>query len=141
VFVVTEIDYNPSLATDVFALALPADVTWTNLPRPDTQPTTSSDPKYAAMTPEQAARTIFEAFARRDWDEVQNFWPMPLNDRTKSALGGITVITIGESFTSAASSAQYVPYEIRMSDGATKKHNLALKKNPRTGAWRVDGGI
>jgi hypothetical protein len=141
VFEVTQIDYNQPLTTDTFTLDLPTDVSWTDLPPPDAQPTTSSDPKYAAMTPEQAARAIFEAFARRDWEEVQNFWPMPLNDRTKAALGGITVVSIGESFTSVASSAQYVPYEIRLSDGATKKHNLALKKNPRTGVWRVDGGI
>ena len=84
VFEVTQIDYNPPLAADVFAPALPADATWTKFARPDAQPTTSSDPKYAAMTPRAGgAERSSRRSARRDWDEVQNFWPMPLNDRTK----------------------------------------------------------
>ena len=36
---------------------------------------------------------------------------------------------------------QFVPYEIRFPNGEVKKHNLALRKDPRTGRWLVDGGI
>jgi len=141
VFEVTQIDYNQPLATEVFALDLPSDVTWTDLQRPDAQSSTPSDPKYAMMTSGQAARAMFEACARQDWQEVQNFWPMPLSARTQAALGGISVISIGEPFASAGSAAQFVPYEIRLTNGATKKQNLALKRNSRTGCWLVDGGI
>jgi hypothetical protein len=35
----------------------------------------------------------------------------------------------------------FVPYEIRLTNGETRKHNLALKKDERTGRWRFDGGL
>lgn len=48
---------------------------------------------------------------------------------------------LGEPFTSAATPAQFVPYEIQLRDGTAEKHNLALKKHPRAGRWMIDGGI
>lgn len=136
IFEVTEIEYNQPLAADAFKVALPADVAWMEGPQP-----VANNALYAAMSSQQAARTFFEACARQDWTVAQVFMPMPLNDRIKQALGGLTLLNLGEPFTSAASPAQFVPYEIQLPGGEVKKHNLALKKHPRAGRWVVDGGL
>jgi len=133
---VDRIEYNPSLDVGLFQLALPQNVGWIEEPKaaPD-------DPQYAAMTAEQAARAFFEACAREDWNEVAKCWPLPLDDRIKGFLGGLKILKLGDSFTSAASNARFVPYEIQLKDGAVKKHNLALKRTGQTGRWVVDGGL
>ena len=142
VFEATKIDYNQPFADKVFAPELPADVTWSEPAAPGTPSSAPIDPKYVTMTAEQAARTFLEACARQDWPEVQAFWPAPLNDRRKESLAGITsVIDIGQAFSSAGYPGQFVPYQITFKNGATKQHNLALKKNPRTGTWYFDGGL
>jgi hypothetical protein len=93
------------------------------------------------MSAEQAARAFFEACGRSDWDEVGKYWPGPLDDRIRQALGGLQIVSIGESFTSAAYPGAYVPYEIRLSNGEIHKHNLALKKDPQSHRWYFDGGF
>jgi outer membrane lipoprotein-sorting protein len=140
VFELTQIEYNPLLAASVFQLELPADVAWYQEPQP--QP---DDAKYAALTAEQAATAFFEACARQDWTEVAKFMRQPINAHFKTYLGGLKLINVGQSFTSAIGSASFVPYEIQLPNGngepVTRKHNLALKKDRETGRWFVDGGI
>ncbi|MBI4324656.1 MAG: hypothetical protein HY674_05275 [Chloroflexi bacterium] len=137
IFEVTGIAYNEVFDAPVFRLDLPADVAW----RGD-QPQLAGDPaRYAHLTPEQAARAFFEACAREDWAEVGAFWALRLDDPLKSELGGLKVVSIGESFTSAAYPGRFVPYEIEFKNGGRKKFNLALKQDKTTGRWFVDGGI
>jgi len=133
---VDRIEYNPSLDAGLFQLALPQNVGWIEEPKaaPD-------DPQYAAMTAEQAARAFFEACGREDWGEVAKFWPLPVDDQFKGFLGGLKVLKLGDSFTSAASNARFVPYELQLKGGTVKTHNLALKRTGQTGRWVVDGGL
>ena len=93
------------------------------------------------MTPEVAARGFFEACSREDWTEAAVFFPLPLDDRIKQHLARLKIVNLGASFTSAASPAVFVPYEIELRNGQTRKHNLALKKHPKAGRWLIDGGI
>ena len=136
IFEVNQIDCNQAIAPAIFQLALPATVGWyQELQKlPDNE-------KYAAMTAEQAARAFFEACSRKDWNEVAKFWTMAPNAQFQQSLGGLTVVSVGQSFTSAAYPGRFVPYEIKLQDGSVKKWNLALKKDQRTGRWFVDGGI
>jgi hypothetical protein len=137
VFELDQIDYNQPMEPGVFQLQLPANVVWEKemeiLPDND---------KYAAMTPEVAARTFFEACARKDWNEVSKF--CTIRARLKEHLGALEVLNIGQSFTSAVSlvsGAHFVPYEIKLKDGQIRKHNLALKRDTHTQRWFIDGGI
>jgi hypothetical protein len=136
IFEVTQITYNQPIDASVFALELPADVKWyADMPMlPDNE-------KYAQMTPQQAARTFFEACAKEDWNEVAKFWTAGLDERVKSYLGGMKVIQLGEPFSTQLTPAQFIPYEIQLKNGETKKWNLALKRDPRTKRWFVDGGL
>jgi hypothetical protein len=137
IFEVQQIEYNQPLAPEVFQVKLPADVNWYQEPQklPDNE-------KYAAMTAEQAAQAFFEACGRADWTEVAKFCPfMPLNDQMRQYLGGMELVSLGQSFTSQGYPGQFVPYEIKFKTGEAKKMNLALKKDPKVGRWFVDGGF
>jgi hypothetical protein len=138
VFELTKIDYNPTLDQSIFQIELPPNVNWhqseiQNFPENE---------KYAAMSAKEAARAFFEACARGDWAEVQRFWRLPVDDSFKQYLGGLELITLGDTSTSALfGTAQVIPYDIKLKSGDVKKHALGLKKDGKTGRWYVDGGI
>jgi outer membrane lipoprotein-sorting protein len=137
IFEVTQIDYNPTIDPDVFNPKLPENVALIQegmKKLPDNQ-------RYAAMTPEQAARAFFEACGRKDWDEVAKYSPVPFNDNMKDALGGLQIVSIGESFKSESYPGAFVPYEIKAKNGESQKSNLALKKDPKSNRWYFDGGL
>lgn len=133
---VDRIEYNPDLTQGLFELALPDNVKWLN--QPEARP---ADSKYISLAADQVARVFFEACGREDWEVVGDFWPLPIDDRFRSFLGGLKVLRIGEPFVSAASLAKFVPYEVELRNGTVKKHNLALKQHRQTGRWFVDGGL
>jgi len=137
IFDLSRIDYNQAIDPGVFQLQLPANVSWEQPMQvlPDNQ-------KYASMTPEQAARTFLEACSREDWVEAGKF--QTITESFKQDRGGLQLISIGKSFTSALSlisGARFVPYEVKYKDGNVVKWNLSLKKDEATGRWYVDGGI
>lgn len=134
---VEQITPNPPLTDQVFVLDLPEDVVSDYGPGESL----AADPKYSDVTSEEAARMFFEACAREDWDEVAEFWTSPMQPWFTNMLGGVTILDLGESFTSLAHHGRFVPYEIRLRDGKVRKHNLALKQTPDTKRWYVDGGI
>ncbi len=137
IFKLEQIDYNPTIAPDVWQLKLPADVSWYQLKMqklPDNE-------KYASMTAEQAARAFFEACSQENWNEAEKFMrESPVDNLAKQYLGGLEIISIGTAFGSKASSGLFVPYEIKLKGGFVKKMNLALMKDKFTGRWFVDGG-
>jgi len=137
VFEVKHIAYNEVFAPEVFQLELPPGVVVGG----EQPQLAGDDASHAGLTAEQAARKFFEACGREDWDEVSAFWPLPMDERFKRALGGLTIVSVGESFTSAAYSGRYVPYEIRLKSGRVQKHNLALKQDPKSARWYWDGGL
>ncbi|MGC3960017.1 MAG: zf-HC2 domain-containing protein [Verrucomicrobiota bacterium] len=111
IFDLSQIDYNQPLASELWHLAIPADVTWDRAPQvlPDNE-------KYAAMTAEQAARTLFEACGREDWAEVEKF-VSTLTPNFKKHLGGLQLVSLGEAFVSRAQNTNlqcFVPYEIKL---------------------------
>ena len=99
--------------------------------------------RYAAMPADEAARGFFEACGRGDWAEVEKFWPgvVPLDDRMKEALEGVTVVSLGKPFNRPGFAATFVPYEIRFKNGETKKYNLAIRRDNPAGRWMFDGGL
>jgi outer membrane lipoprotein-sorting protein len=108
IFELSQIDYNQPIEPSVWQLELPADVNWSQEPQklPDNE-------KYASMTAEQAARAFLEACAHKDWNEAGKFMS-PITDFVKEYLGGLEIVSLGESFTSKAYGGRYVPYEIKL---------------------------
>jgi outer membrane lipoprotein-sorting protein len=135
VFELTGIAYNPAIAPEVFKLDLPAGFVWNQ-----ELPILPDNAKYAAMTAEEAARAFFDACTGENWKEVSVFANGWDND-TMKLLGGLKLIGLGKAFGSAGYPGLFVPYEIQFKGGEVKKHNLALKKDAKTGRWFIDGGI
>jgi outer membrane lipoprotein-sorting protein len=136
-FELEQIEYNQSIEASVFQLDLPANVNWyqTEMKQlPD-------NAKYAAMTAEQVARAYFEALARKDWTEAEKFRRDSVTEQVKHMVDGLEVVSIGTAFSSQAydPSGRFVPYELNL-NGRVLKHNVALKKDQKTGRWFVDGG-
>ncbi len=139
IFKLANIDYNPTLAQDVFQIELPPNVSWHESGSQNVLP---EDEKSGAISAQQAARAFFEACARGDWPEVQKFWRLPVDDTFKQYLGGLELVSLGEISTSALfGTAQVIPYEIKLKNGEVRKHALGMKKDVKTGGWYVDGGI
>lgn len=136
VFELTRIDYNQPIDPSVFELQLPANVKWDQGLKavPD-------EVQYTALTADQAARAFFEACGREDWPEAEKFCTFANSDSFHQYLGGITIVSLGQSSGPAWNGAYFIPYEIKLKDGMVKKHKLALKRNPTTNRWFVDGGI
>ncbi len=109
IFDLSQIDCNQAIDPSVWTLDLPANVSWAQLE----PPRLADNDKYASMTAEQAARAFLEACGRKDWDEAGKFMS-PLNDGVKESLGGVEIVSLGDSFTSAAYAGRFVPYEIKV---------------------------
>ena len=136
-FMLEQIEYDQPMAPSIFELELPADVNWYQTemrPLPD-------NAKYAALTAEQAARAYFEALGRSDWNEAEKFRRDQVAETTKAVVAGMEVVNIGTAFASKGydPAGRFVPYEIKI-HGEVIKHNVALKKDKKTGRWFVDGG-
>ena len=137
IFETTRIDYDQPIDPGVFHPVLPDNVAWI----PDQLSEVQNNEFYAGLTAEQAAEAIFEAIGSQDWDEAQNFFQAPIDERFIQYFGGLEIVRIGKSFTSAAYPGVFIPYEISLLNGETKKHNLALKRDRLTGRWYFDGGL
>ena len=106
---------------------------------------------YTGSTPEQAARTFFEACGREDWTEVAKYWnepgtPFPLNDKVKDYLGGLQVISLGKPFSAWTRNGQkvggaFVPYTIRFKHGGVKRFRVQVRCDNPDKRWYVDGGM
>jgi RNA polymerase sigma factor (sigma-70 family) len=108
IFETSQIDYNQAIDPAVFHLDLPANVIWYKEPQklPDNE-------KYASMTAEQAARAFFEACSNEDWNEAEKFMT-PITPDSKKYLGGLEIVSLGESFADKGYGGRFVPYEIKL---------------------------
>jgi type II secretory pathway pseudopilin PulG len=137
VFEVTKIEYDTAIDPSLFSLDLPKDVVSFKLPEP-----LPDNERYQNMAPEEAARAFFQACADENWEEVLKFYPVSsLNQDFKDYLGGLQIISIGKPFKSGRYGGWFVPYEIKLKSGDTKKFNLAIRNDNPAKRWMVDGGI
>ncbi|HUW19351.1 MAG TPA: zf-HC2 domain-containing protein [Sedimentisphaerales bacterium] len=137
VFETTAIEYNLEIDPALFTLELPKDVIWHGWPK-----VLENNEKYQQMTPKEMAIAFFQACADEDWDEFLKFWSASaVDERMKSYLGGLEIISIGEPFKSGLYPGWFVPYEIRLKSGKTKKFNLAVRNDNPAKRYIVDGGI
>jgi hypothetical protein len=140
IFETMRIDYNQPISPEVFHPVLSENINWRTFEQAFELPDVSNPAIYTALTSVQAAESFFYAAGDYDWTEVRKFWLGDIEDNTRRRLGGLTVISIGEAFTSRIYPGVFVPYEVRLSNGEIRKHNLALKKGTQAGRWYVDGG-
>ena len=134
VFEITDIQYNQELPPTLFALDLPKDVSWVGeLP--------AGAAKFAKLSPKEVAQAFFQACADKDWEKYRQLIPSEPTDDLKNFMGGLKIVSIGEPFKSGLYGGWFVPYEVKLASGDTKKHNLAVRNDNRQKLWMVDGGF
>ncbi|HUC84438.1 MAG TPA: sigma-70 family RNA polymerase sigma factor, partial [Candidatus Acidoferrales bacterium] len=135
-----------------------------------TELTDADNAKYqqeTGTTPAEVAQKFLDGCSREDWDAVGKLWPGPLDDRVKTDLGGMEVISLGKPFRARMSIAAllksqpslrsqlkrfgnrkdfqgpqvFVPYEIRFKDGTVRKWQLAIRCDNPEHRWYFDGGL
>jgi outer membrane lipoprotein-sorting protein len=122
-------------------LRLQQDFKWSTEP----EALTNND-AYARLSPAEAVKAYFDAQSKLDWVEMRKFTSEFDVEETKKQIEAaekqgmdvhkMPVFDVGEATWSPEQSAWFV--KCRMSQ--ITKHNLALKKDPKTGRWFVDGG-
>ncbi len=130
----TRFTYNEALSPALFALHLPADVNW--IIGTDAMP-----PAPVLADARAVTRFFFDAMAREDWNTVSEVLPLTsVPDAVKAVYGGLTISKIGEPFRSGKYRGWFVPYEVRLRNGDTKRFNLAVRNDNPQQRWMVDGG-
>ena len=93
------------------------------------------------LSAEEAASTILNAFA--DWNDsilTKVFIPEVSETAYRERFQGATLISVGRSFKSGNNNSTFVPYSLKLQDGTTQRHNIALQKT-EYGGWIVVGGL
>jgi outer membrane lipoprotein-sorting protein len=133
---ITDFHYNEAFSPNLFVLRLPSDVTWA------LEPATLKAASSTLTGPKETAEHFFDALAHENWDAMLEVLPVSqVNDGIKQAYGGLQVISIGKAFKSGLYPGYFVPYEIRLRDGSTKKWKLAVRNDNPSSRWVVDGGF
>ncbi len=133
---ITDIRYNETFPSTLFALQLTSDVNW--LLGPSNLPAAST----TLTGPRETAEYFLDALAREDWKAVMEVFPVSrVDDGIKQFYGGLQVISIDNPYKSGLYPGYFVPYEIRLRDGSTKKWKLAVRNDNPAGRWTVDGGF
>jgi len=131
---IDNIDYDVSIDPSSFVITLPDGVEWKEL---------STDVKnetFSNISSKRAATLIFEDLSKKDFDTNKEVWEQQ-SKILESTYGGLQVIKIGEPFKSGLYPGEFVPYTIKLSNGAIKKWKLALRNDNKNKVWIVDGGL
>jgi len=122
------------------------------------------------LTPLEMAQSFLEAFSNENWAQADKFLPPGIKvhtfpDAYKQLYGGLKIINIGRPYKGRISKARlialnphyasevrgypdefdspkvYVPYEIQLKNGTTKKFQLSISCNDPKHRWAFDGGL
>jgi hypothetical protein len=132
----TDFRYNEVFPQSLYTLDLPADVNWVTFPGAE-QPA-----QVSLGGPKETAAYFFDALAQQNWDSVlQVLGGTSVPPVIKKMYGGLLVVSIGGPFQSGLYPGYYVPYQVRLRDGSTRAHNLAVRNDNPAHRWMVDGGF
>jgi RNA polymerase sigma factor (sigma-70 family) len=101
-------------------------------------------------TADEAVRAIFEDWGRGDWDGFYANFREPgvsramydkvLNDKIKSELAGLQLVSVGQPSNSFGPDMWFVPCTIRRKDGQEQESRMHVAQNPFTKRWYYKGG-
>ena len=107
--------------------------------------------RWSGTTPEEAAKTFFEACSREDWTEVAKFWnetgsSSHLDDETKKLSGrlasdplGQTVFGLDQGPPPQKIGGAFVLYKIRLKSGRVTKFQAQVRCDNPEKRWYLDG--
>ena len=135
---IENIDYDVAIDPASFAINLPNGIDWKELNLAVTNENLSN------ITSKRAAELIFDAMSKNDFETDKEIWAQfnfVSKKIMKNKYGGLQVIKIGESFKSGSYPGEFIPYEVKLTDGSIKKWKLALRNDNPNKVWMVDGGL
>jgi len=101
-------------------------------------------------TADEAARGIFEDWAKGDWDAFYSKFAPPgeramyenaFTTKVKNYVAGMQIVSLGEPESGESADLWYVPCKIRLRDGSAREFRLHLAQDPETKRWYFKGGI
>lgn len=135
---IENINYDVTIDPSAFAITLPNDVQWQELNY------NVSNENLSNIDSKRAAELVFDALAKKDFDTNKELWTQYnffSRKMIESRYGGLQVIKIGEPFKSGNYPGEFIPYKVKLSNGSTKSHKLALRNDNPSKVWIVDGGL
>lgn len=133
---VVGIKYNEVIPSSQFEISLPVGLEWQDATKKDE----IKKSEFINITSKQAAEIFFKACESKDWKRLKDTYPY-MNDDIKNYLGGLKLISLGESFKSGMYPGEFVPYKIKLNDGSEKEMNIAIRNDNPSKIWMIDGGI
>lgn len=112
---------------------------------PVTAATVPTDPtpiKQACTVPEESARGFLIALSKQEANEAVKYGPR-VDPKTMALYAGMKVISVGpfvQPEKPIKYGGVYVPYEIVLKSGETKRAKLALRNDNPAKCYFVDGG-
>jgi len=91
-------------------------------------------------SPEETAKGFLGSMSRQEWDAAVKHFPR-LDQRTRQIYGGLKIVSVGQSAKSPEYAGVYVPYEIILKSGETRKWKMALRNDNPAKCYVVDGGF
>ncbi len=97
--------------------------------------------EFSNISAEAAVEKMFRALNTGDMARLRVILSNSSIPNILEKYRGCSAISIGTSFKSGTYNGVFVPCKIRMPDGKTRKHPIALKKDAMYNSWVVDGGM
>ena len=97
--------------------------------------------EFSNISAEAAVEKMFRALNTSDMARLRVILSNSSIPNILEKYRGCSAISIGTSFKSGTYNGVFVPCKIRMPDGKTRKHPIALKKDAMYNSWVVDGGM
>jgi RNA polymerase sigma factor (sigma-70 family) len=106
--------------------------------------------RWSGTTPEEVAKTLFEACGQEDWAKVAEIWnepgsPSHLDDKDKETFAGLQVLRAGKPFWAWARlrhqkiGGAFVPYKIRLKSGRVTIVQVQVRCDNPERRWYLDG--
>ena len=142
VFDLGEIKYDIDIPDDTFSIVLPNGMSWKDIKNLETKQTD----EIKNLKSEAIAKLFFESLSKLDFKTMNMIAPeitdmISKNEELKNYFKKLKIINIGKSFKSGIYHGEFVPYEIKLSSGETKKMNLAIRNDNKDKLWKIDGGL
>ena len=135
------IDYDAAIS--VTDMRVPENIEWIDMTEEGKAALADSLPwdEFTNISAEAAVEKMFLALNTSDMARLKVILSNSSISNLLERYRGCSLASTGSSFKSGTYNGVFVPCKVRMPDGKTRKHTIALKKDPRYGSWTFDGGM
>jgi hypothetical protein len=108
----------------------------------DVKVDTKASPPVAVSAQAEFAKGMFAAISKKDWGKACSVYGFcPKKQIIKKSFGGLELLSLGTPFQKGKYPGWYIPYEIKLNNGETEKHLLAVRDDNPKKKLVFDGGL